>query len=210
MQGVLSPFRVDSATWPNGTTILLAHRIPRACNRARLAGAPANARAHARAHARATFAQCAPLPPTLLFYPHPAPFLSRLLHVAHAFAGALSLKPFRIVRVAGNAGFVNGQWMPKGLSTLEKMQYLKTRLADTSLPAVAKLRFKKRLRRLEKLWKKHGERFESKQLASLGCTYCASLATHNELQPFIAEATHTASALHTALAHPNHPISFTL
>ena len=87
------------------------------------------------------------------------------------------------------------------------MQYLKTRLADTSLSAEAKLRLKKRLRRLAKPWKKHGARFESKQLANLGCTYCASLATLNKLPPFIAEATHTASALHTALAHPNHPLS---
>lgn len=181
---------------PLPTTTLLAHRITRGCNRVRLIGAPA----HARAHARAASTHCAPLPPTLLCHPPtPAPYLSTLLHV-HAFDGAPSLNLFEYVRVAGGDGFVNGQWMSKGL-------YLKTRLADTSLPADAKLRLKKRLRRLGRLWKKQGARFESKQLANLGCTYCASLATLNKLPPFIAEETHTASALHTALAHPNHPLA---
>ena len=111
------------------------------------------------------------------------------------------------MRVAGDVGLHDGQWVPQGLSTPEKIQYLETRLADTILPADVKLRIKRRLRRLKKIWHNHGPRFDCKQLATLARTSCASLATHYELQPFIAEATHTASALHTALAHPNHPLS---
>jgi hypothetical protein len=69
--------------------------------------------------------------------------------------------------------------MPQGLSTPAKMQYLITGLADTSLPADAKLRLKKRLRRLEKLRKKHGARFDSKKLVLGARLVLAYQATMN-------------------------------
>ena len=71
----------------------------------------------------------------------------------------------------------------------KEMKYVKTRLADTDLPADEKLRLKKRLRRLKIRWSKHGARCDCKRLILSMRVFCEPCHLYWELQPSIAETT---------------------